>query len=52
MSYIPLKKFNSNCSKENEEEEEKGPFDIEFTGQKTDPEIMKTLLTLDDRMYN
>ena len=30
--------------------EEKEPIDIEFTQQKADPEMMKILSTLDDRL--
>ena len=38
--------------KENEEEvEEKEQFDIDFTDQNADPEMMKMLLTLDDQMH-
>ena len=43
-------KYNSNSKDENDEEE-KGPIDIKFTEQKDDSEIMKILLTLDYRMY-
>ena len=31
--------------------EEKEPIDIKFTEQNIHPEMMKMLLTLDDRMY-
>ena len=42
----------NNKNLEQNYEEEKGPIDIEFNEQKTDPEIMKMLLTFDDRMCN
>ena len=34
-----------------ENEEVKEPIDLEFTEQKTNPEMMKLLLTLSDWMY-
>ena len=45
-----LIEYNNN-SLEKSEEEEKEPITIEFTEQKADPEMMKMLLTLDDRIY-
>ena len=45
-----LIKYNSNNLEENDEEE-KEPIDIEFTEQNADYEMMKMLLTLDNRMY-
>ena len=45
-----LIKYNCNSLKENNEEE-KGPIDIEITEQKVDPKMMKIQLTLDDQVY-
>ena len=44
-----LIKYNSNSLEENDEEE-KDQINIELTSKKTDPEMMKILLT-DDRIY-
>ena len=44
-----LIKYNRSCSEKNNEKE-KEPIDIEFTDQNSDPEMMKMLLTLDDRV--
>ena len=45
-----LIKYNSNCSEKNNEEE-KELIDIELTEQKAGPEMIKMLLTIDDRLY-
>ena len=45
-----LIKYNSNSLDENNEIE-KEPIDIELTEQIADPEMMKILSNLDDRMY-
>ena len=42
---------DNNNNSEEEDEEEKEALGIEFTEQKTDPKMMKILLTLDSRMY-
>ena len=44
-----LIEYNSNGSEENEEERK--PIYIKFTKQNSDPEMMKMLLTLDDRKW-
>ena len=44
-----LIKYNSNNLEENDEKE-KESYNIEFTDQNTDPEIMKMLLTLDGQV--
>ena len=36
---------------EENDKEEKEPIDIEFTKQKSDPEMMKVRLTIDDQMH-
>ena len=45
-----LIKYN-NSLEENDDEEEKEPIDIELIEQNADPEIIKMLLNLNDRMY-
>ena len=45
---LSLIKYNINRLEENDEEKEQ--IDIDFTEQKADPEMMKMLLTLNDRI--
>ena len=45
-----LIKYKSNSLERNNEEEEE-LIDIDFTEQKSGPEMMKMLLTLDNQMY-
>ena len=44
-------KENEEEEEEEEEEEKKEPIDIEFTEPNVDSEMMKMILTLDDRVY-
>ena len=46
---ILIKYKSNNLEKNNEEEEE--PINIDFTEQKSGPEMMKMLLALDNQVY-